>query len=368
MAERKFETTAAFKELIDLVRDSDALFLEGPRAVDAPSVLEGYRWLTEILSVALDCYLWADDEHPTFIPIVGPTRKFGGDNADAIYSFAPLHPERSYRIRGVRGDACYLALTVYGGPRDGRWSDRIVATLNDRAIQFAPDGSFEVRLSAQEQPGHLDPARPGQRVRGHARLSRAPESGTPRELHDRVPRHAAAAAALGRGSRAPLPRRRELHPRHAQDHAAAARPCEAQPDRRALPGAAAHLRLGGGGRRLRDGKLRARRGRGARDRGRAPRCVFWNVCLWNPYLQTYDYRYEQVTLNGGQVRYEPDGSYRIVIAARDPGVPNWISTADHPRGRIWFRWFLPESPPSRPQARVVPLAQLAHSSGTPKRS
>jgi hypothetical protein len=39
-------------------------------------------------------------------------------------------------------------------------------------------------------------------------------------------------------------------------------------------------------------------------------------------------------------------------------VPNWISTADHPRGRIWFRWFLPESPPARPSARVAPLAEL----------
>jgi hypothetical protein len=126
MAERKFETTAAFKELFDLLRDADALFLEGPRAVDDVSVLEGYRWLTEILAVALDCYLWADEARPTIVPIVGPTRKFGGDNADAMYTFAPLHPERSYRVRGVRRDACYLSLTVYGGPRDGRWSDRIV--------------------------------------------------------------------------------------------------------------------------------------------------------------------------------------------------------------------------------------------------
>ena len=76
--------------------------------------------------------------------------------------------------------------------------------------------------------------------------------------------------------------------------------------------------------------------------GRSPSCAFWNVCLWNPYMQTYDYRYERVTLNGGQVQYEPDGSWRIVVAARDPGAPNWVH-ADHPRGVIWFRWFLPES-------------------------
>ena len=92
--------------------------------------------------------------------------------------------------------------------------------------------------------------------------------------------------------------------------------------------------------------------------GRSPSCAFWNVCLWNPYLQTYDYRYEQVTLNGGQTKYESDGSWRLVIADRDPGLPNWLSTAGHRRGRIWFRWFLAESPPERPRARVAKLSEL----------
>ena len=92
--------------------------------------------------------------------------------------------------------------------------------------------------------------------------------------------------------------------------------------------------------------------------GTSPPCAFWNMCLWNPFLQTYDYRYERVTINGGQVAHEPDGSWRIVVAARKPrilGAANWVSTAGHPRGRIWFRWFLPESLPPRPTCRVVPL-------------
>jgi hypothetical protein len=92
--------------------------------------------------------------------------------------------------------------------------------------------------------------------------------------------------------------------------------------------------------------------------GRSPRCAFWNVCLWNPFMQTYDYRYERVTLNGGQVEYAPDGSWRLVVAARDPGVPNWVSTAGHPRSVIWFRWFLPEALPERPRTRVVKVTEL----------
>jgi hypothetical protein len=92
--------------------------------------------------------------------------------------------------------------------------------------------------------------------------------------------------------------------------------------------------------------------------GTSPPCAFWNLCLWNPYLQTYDYRYEQVTMNGAQCALERDGSWRIVISAVDPGVQNWISTAGHERGLLWFRWFLPDAPPSRPSARVVPISDL----------
>ena len=53
-----------------------------------------------------------------------------------------------------------------------------------------------------------------------------------------------------------------------------------------------------------------------------------------------------------------DGSWTIVIAATDPGVPNWVSTQGRPHGRIWFRWFLPERTPDPISAEVVKLAEL----------
>jgi hypothetical protein len=70
------------------------------------------------------------------------------------------------------------------------------------------------------------------------------------------------------------------------------------------------------------------------------------------------YRYERVTINGGQVRYEDDGSWTIVVSPRDPGVPNWVSPAGRRRGRIWFRWFLPAETPQPLEAQVVPIAEL----------
>ena len=70
-------------------------------------------------------------------------------------------------------------------------------------------------------------------------------------------------------------------------------------------------------------------------------------------------RIAPATINGQQVAYEPDGSWEIVVAERDPGHANWVSTQNHRHGLIWFRWFLPDVTPDRPTTRVVEVAEVA---------
>ena len=45
-------------------------------------------------------------------------------------------------------------------------------------------------------------------------------------------------------------------------------------------------------------------------------------------------------------------SWTLVIAAQDPGHPNWLSTAGHRKGVIFFRWFLADELPPNPVAIV----------------
>jgi hypothetical protein len=87
--------------------------------------------------------------------------------------------------------------------------------------------------------------------------------------------------------------------------------------------------------------------------GRSPECAFWNLCLWNPFLHTFDDAYGRVTINGSQVVPNDDGSWQIVVAAHDPGHPNWLRTQGHERGLLWFRWFLPATTPARPMCTVT---------------
>ena len=92
--------------------------------------------------------------------------------------------------------------------------------------------------------------------------------------------------------------------------------------------------------------------------GRFPRCRFASVMLWNRYLQCYDYSSRRISLNHAQTKLEADGSDRIVLAGRDPGVPNWVDTEARPSGMVYWRFLLPEGEIVTPRTRVVQLSAL----------
>ena len=93
-------------------------------------------------------------------------------------------------------------------------------------------------------------------------------------------------------------------------------------------------------------------------RGRFPDCRFANVVLWNSFMQSFDYANRQVSLNRKQINYEDDGSFRLVIAHEDPGVPNWLDTEGRRSGQVYWRYVFPTSTPERPTTEVVKVASL----------
>src|SRR5512145_2365367 len=150
MATDPTESGRAFHALLDLLREADTTFRVGPRGdLDALGVAEGYRHLTHLLGYALDLYLEGDPERPRFTPLASPTRKILGDNVDSRYFFAALRGDRTYRIRGRRGSEVYLAFCIYGGKPDGAWSERVVANVSQRDVDFGPRGEFELILSPE---------------------------------------------------------------------------------------------------------------------------------------------------------------------------------------------------------------------------
>ena len=89
-----------------------------------------------------------------------------------------------------------------------------------------------------------------------------------------------------------------------------------------------------------------------------PDCTHWNFQLNNYWMESLDYRYHTIHVNKHSAVYEPDGSVRIVVAHRDPGVPNWIDTCAHGEGTMCFRW-VDATAPVEPACRVARFEEIA---------
>jgi hypothetical protein len=93
-----------------------------------------------------------------------------------------------------------------------------------------------------------------------------------------------------------------------------------------------------------------------------PSCEFWNFQVNNHWMESLDYRYFPIHVNAHSAVYEKDGSVKIVVAHKDPGCPNWLTTAGHPCGTMLFRWVKADSHP-QPKTRVVKTEALSKELG-----
>jgi uncharacterized protein DUF1214 len=353
----------AFRELLNVLRDADQTFLLGPRAgMDEIGIAAGYRHLIHLLGYACDLYLEGDPARPQFTSLASPARKILGDNVDSRYFFAPLDGRRAYRIHGTRGNEVYLAFCIYGGKPDGEWSERVVANVSQRDIKFDAEGRFELLLAAERPPAasgdwvKLDPdaicvisreyyADPARARTGQFTIEPLETPPPPEPLTD---------AALARRLRAvttfiretiefapipPLPMTNALLP-----------PMPWSPTVRGW-GTPDNIYALGAFELDRDQALVIT--------GRSPRCTYWGVQLWNRYMQSLDYRYYRVSINGTQAVLGRDGSWRVVIAHRDPGVANWLGTAGHRQGLFFCRWLQAEELPEQPECQVVRVSDLS---------
>ena len=353
------ESGAAVRDLLDLIGSLHERFANGdPNLPDEVSVLEAYKWIFSILNVGTDVYLWGDTQRPRFIDIVGPYKKWGGDNADAFYQFAPIDPTRTYRVTGRMGDAVYWSLTVYGGPDDGHYSERIVGSFNDRDDPARPLTEGGERVTefiigpGDDADLHLEPDAVAAITRDYLLdPTRGRRMQWSIECLDGADAPVLTDADLARRLRAVrtwIEDQAKITPLTLGEPNVVQEPYPVPKE--TFGWAAGDASYAMGAYELGDDEALV-------IRGRSPECAFWNLCLWNPFLHTYNSDYDRVTINGSQVEYEADGSWTIVVSPRDPGHPNWITTQGHRSGTLWFRWFYPAATPDRPATEVVPVGR-----------
>jgi hypothetical protein len=332
----------------------------------------GRYLVANALQHGFQCWFESDPRRPLFHRWLGPTKKLLGDNPDALYYGAVVDPAGTYRIRGNVHGACYTSFAVEAGAMEGHLSKGVVATLNDTQFDVAADGSYEIIASPDPQPRdwlRLEPGAGSITTRHYWEWTRnvaadptfhVPLFIEPVEDPGPAPPMDDAAIAAGvrrviafvRGATLDFPDLPpEVMPAWVSNEVNRFDP-SAYDESNAEIGYAA----------VDNAYLQTRYAIGPDEalvmRGRFPRCRFANVVLWNHRLQTPPYRHRRVSLNRNQVVYERDGSFRMVVAHRDPGVPNWLDAAGLPTGMIFWRFLLPDENVAPIQTELVDLRSL----------
>ena len=88
-----------------------------------------------------------------------------------------------------------------------------------------------------------------------------------------------------------------------------------------------------------------------------PNATFWAMQLTTSLWSTLDYANRLTTYNLAQAVPDPDGNFRFVVAAKDPGVHNWLDTTGLQQGLIILRFCQAERP-LPPRTELVNLSEL----------
>lgn len=365
------ESRSALRELIDLLEEVDRRWAgEEWNLHSAEDVAGAHRALMHMLEGGLAGYFEYDAAHPQFRRIVTPWRKFTGDNGDAIYFDAPVSPAYEYIVRGQMNGAVYVSITIETGTENGAIATHTAGVINDSQFDVDADGWFQIRLGGEPAERNWLPL-----PEGASRI-------TTRHYWEE------ADCAAANPEREPVLTIRALEPGPApaaptDDSIAAgirrvvgflrSRTLEMPPMAQSEPPPFVSLTPNAFPPPVTPGDY----GLSAFDAaysmapyflgpdealvisGRWPQCRFASIDLWTRFQQTFDYANRRVSLNRAQTVLEDDGSFRMIIAHRDPGMPNWIDTEGRALGLVFWRFMLPEGEIETPQAEVVAFESLS---------
>lgn len=363
-------TRAVWNELVDLLREAGER-VTGPEwnVTDTDDTAEAFRNLSHIVQSALFAHQESDPDRPVFVRIVSPTRSFTGDNSDAVYFETPVSADQIYCVTGNTAGAVYTSFTMEAGAVDGKYATATSGVLRDNDMDIDAAGNYEIRLGgAPAERNWLAVPEGGGRITTRHYFEWPFSASASQTLH--VPLSIAAinpkpAPPKWNDERVAHALTRVVN--HIRDKSVGAvRPNPAQmpsfvgstPNVFPKPVVPGNLAFSAFDAAYTMAPYHIGPDEALVITGRWPECRFANVCLWNRFSQMYDYVNRQVSRNRANTTLEADGTFRMVLAHTDPGVPNWIDTEGRPSGTAFWRFFLPEGEIVTPLATVVKFADL----------
>lgn len=359
---------SAWQRYCDSLREEGARVLEG--GTDATSdaeVGEALRCVARLAEMALRHRVdFNDPDFPLFFRALDDHFKYAGPDAYVTYLSAPVRGDATYRITGN-----HLGRDFSVGPM---WSS---------ALSIEPDGSFEIEVSSMEQGGNairIDPSfvsgqtvpdmypmasggvssrmyyddLEDQQPAGGLIIERVddqrPQVPAPFSVDRFADQVSSAVDLFVAMSRWWLERAARIRTENEPNHVGAPGrrppgvPGYAPPPTSPLHYGVCCWELGPDEALVVESDV--------------PACRYWSFQLYNAWWESPDVQNRQTSISHKHAYLDSDGRFRAVLSARDPGVPNWLDTADGARGFMFYRWLRPTGETPTPVAVRTPLDRV----------
>ena len=354
--------------LQEAIAEAEAMIRGATFARTEQDVAEGLDYLAGSIRASLQMAWSYRPAQPYFVNSTSQHTKMGLDNPDTVYYHANLRPDTTYLVRGRRGTTVDLSFQVLGGDYTPSSTPDGSTAFDDRDLDLAGDGSFELSFGPKDSPHALahHVALPESAAmlavrevygdwsaqRGSITIQRADTVGVAPERQDGATwqaavdkRYAVAAKMLTARIKTwfAFPEWFYLN-----------EPVNTLTEPRPTPGGLSSQWSSVGHYDLADDQVVVV----TVPRGDAPYLGFQLGTVWYTSLEYADH---QTSLNAQQAQVDPDGMIRLVIAEHDPGVANWIERLGHDRGYLQFRWQRLDrelTPADGPTLQLVSAAEL----------
>jgi hypothetical protein len=351
----------------DAVAEAEKIITGAPHVRTEADLAEGYDYLAGNIRASLQLAWAYQRDFPYFVSSTGPYTKMGLDNPDTLYFHSYVRDDAEYVVTGRRGTTADLSFQVLDGDYSPVEVPGSLTAFDDRAIEIAGDGTFELRFG------------PGDRGRNHFPLGPGTAMLLVREVYSDWDAERRGTIGIRRADRAgcapPVPDTEAMAKRYRvagkillsrlrtflafPEWFYLKLPVNTMTEPRPTPGGLASQFSSAGHYDLGDDQAMIVTVPAA-GHTVAP---YQGIQLGSMWYVSLDYINHQTSLTADQARTDPDGRLRFVISERDPGVANWLECTGHQRGYVQIRWQRLSrdlGPADGPRVEVVPFGGLPH--------
>src|SRR4051794_31090572 len=143
-------TTNSFAQSI---AEAEQIIRSAPHVQTEQDLAEGVEYLAGSIKACLHMAWAYERAFPFFATSTGPYTKLGLDNPDTLYFHAYLRDDAEYVVTGRRGTTADLSFQVLNGDYTPAKSPDSMAAFDDRAIEIAGDGTYELRFGPARPAG-----------------------------------------------------------------------------------------------------------------------------------------------------------------------------------------------------------------------